>query len=119
MQLVAWLSFLFSAMAFKNEVSYFKGKEDYRGLSSRSLSMTTLHSIVIMLYMWDFEDTSNMLMVQMSISTFIEVWKYGRVARLGIYIEHKLPWILSMRNTSSEFVKEKIGLVRAAVLAPP
>lgn len=119
MQLISWLSFLFSALAFKNEVGYFKGREDYRGLSSRTLSATTLHSVVILLYMWDFDDTSNMLMMQMSLSTFIEVWKYGRVARLGLYIEHKLPWILSMRNTSSEFVKEKIGLVKMAVLAPP
>jgi len=119
MQAVAFLSFFFSVMAFKNEVCYFKGREDYRGLSSRSLSTETLQSVVILLYMWDFDDTSNMLMLQMSIGTFIDVWKYGRVARLGIYIEHKLPWIISMRNTSSDFVKQKISLVRAAVLAPP
>jgi len=106
-------------MAFKNEVGYFKGREDYRGLSSRSLGTETLQSVVILLYLWDFDDTSNMIMLQMSIGTFIEVWKYGRVARLGIYIEHKLPWVLSMRNTSSDFVKQKIGQVRAAVLAPP
>jgi len=69
--------------------------------------------------MWDFDDTSNMVMLQMSIGTLIDVWKYGRVARLGIYIEHKLPWVLSMRDTSSEFFKQKISQVRAAVLPPP
>merc|ERR1711865_1171483 len=58
-------------------------------------------------------------MLQMSIGTLIDVWKYGRVARLGIYIEHKLPWVLSMRDTSSEFFKQKISQVRAAVLPPP
>jgi len=119
MQVVAWLSFFFSVMAFKNDVSYFKGMEDYRGLSSRSYFTETLHSLVILLYMWDFDDASNMILLQTSIGTFIDLWKYGRVARLGIYIEYKLPWVLSMRDTSSEFVKEKISQVRAAVLPPP
>jgi hypothetical protein len=119
MQVVAWLSFFFSVMAFKNDVSYFKGREDYRGLSSRSYFTETIHSVVILLYMWDFDDASNMLLLQTSIGTFIDLWKYGRVARLGIYVEFKLPWVLSMRDTSSVFVKQKISLVRAAVLPPP
>eukprot|EP01062_Namystynia_karyoxenos_P027540 TRINITY_DN21109_c0_g1_i1.p1 TRINITY_DN21109_c0_g1~~TRINITY_DN21109_c0_g1_i1.p1 ORF type:complete len:699 (+),score=239.50 TRINITY_DN21109_c0_g1_i1:73-2097(+) len=92
-QLIGWLQMWLSAMAFKNDVSFFRGRSDYTGLSSRSMATDTLHEVVIFLYLYDFDDVSRLLLFQLGISSAISLWKFAKVARLRVYWKWLLPWV--------------------------
>lgn len=97
-QIIGMLQVVLTTLAFKNDIAYFKGRADYRGLSSRSLATDVLQSLIIWLYLYDFDDISTLVLLQVGIATLIDAWKYARVARLGVYLEYYLPWCVTMRG---------------------
>merc|ERR1711974_265305 len=86
-----------TTLAFKNDISFFRGRSDYAGLSSRSMATDTLQEIVIWLYLYDFDDISRILLFQVGCSAVIGAWKYAQVAHLGLQWRYCLPWISHSR----------------------
>jgi len=97
MQAIGFVQMILTTMAFKNDISFFKGRSDYRGLSSRTLATDTMQEIIIFLYLYDFDQISRIILAQVGSSAVIGAWKFMRVARLGIVWSHMLPWISSNR----------------------
>jgi len=93
MQVISMVQLLLTTLAFKNDISFFRGRSDYTGLSSRSLATDTLQEIIIFLYLWDFDDISRLVLFQLGASVTTSAWKFTRVARLGLSWEMFLPWI--------------------------
>merc|ERR1719277_2861528 len=111
MQVIGFLQMFLTTMAFKNDITFFRGRADYTGLSSRSLATDTLQEIVIFLYLYDYEDISRIVLFQVGTSSLIGAWKYIRVARLGIYWSYALPWVSHNRGSegsSKEMDTEEI-----------
>eukprot|EP00929_Paragymnodinium_shiwhaense_P089274 TRINITY_DN49447_c0_g1_i1.p1 TRINITY_DN49447_c0_g1~~TRINITY_DN49447_c0_g1_i1.p1 ORF type:complete len:763 (+),score=145.37 TRINITY_DN49447_c0_g1_i1:113-2401(+) len=102
MQLIGFVQMLLTTLAFKNDISFFRGRSDYTGLSSRSLMTDTLHEVVIFLYLYDYEDISRIILYQTGVSSLISCWKFVRVARLGVYWEFLLPWVSFNRGSSAK-----------------
>lgn len=99
MQVIGFLQMTLTTLAFKNDISFFRGRSDYTGLSSRSLGSDTLQEIIIFLYLFDYDDISRIVLFQVGTSAVISAWKYARVARLGLHWSYFLPWISYNRGS--------------------
>ncbi len=93
MQIVGMIQVFLSTMAFKNDVAFFKGINDYTGLSSRSLVTDVLHSVVIFLYVLDYEHASRIILMQLFIEVVIGLWKVKRRLKLHLFFRYGLPWV--------------------------
>lgn len=60
-QVIGALQTTLRMLAFKNEITFFKGRSDYTGLSSRSLATDVVQEIVIFLYLFDFDTISRLV----------------------------------------------------------
>ncbi|CAK9051404.1 unnamed protein product [Durusdinium trenchii] len=97
MQVIGILQTMLWTLAFKNDISFFRGREDYRGLSSRSMGTDAANAMVIFLYLYDFDDISRLILFQLGMTTAFDLWKYARVARLHVRWAFYLPWVKSAR----------------------
>lgn len=93
MQVVSLLQMSLWTLAFKNDVSFFRGRHDYTGLSSRSLGTDALQELIIFLYLYDFDGISRLILFQLGMQAAFGLWKYARVARLGLSWTYLLPWV--------------------------
>ncbi|CAE7339799.1 CLPTM1L [Symbiodinium pilosum] len=100
-QVIGFLQVTLRMLAFKNDITFFKGRSDYTGLSSRSLATDTLQEVVLFFYLYDFDGISRLLLWQFGMSAAISFWKYARVARLGTRWAYALPWAKYGRCASS------------------
>eukprot|EP00746_Dinoflagellata_sp_MGD_P088361 gnl/MRDRNA2_/MRDRNA2_34968_c0_seq1.p1 gnl/MRDRNA2_/MRDRNA2_34968_c0~~gnl/MRDRNA2_/MRDRNA2_34968_c0_seq1.p1 ORF type:complete len:986 (+),score=89.21 gnl/MRDRNA2_/MRDRNA2_34968_c0_seq1:188-2959(+) len=108
MQVIGFLQVFFTTMAFKNDIGYFKGRQDYRGLSSRSLATDCLQSLIVFLYLADFDNISRIVLFQVGGSALIGMWKYWKVAKLGLSWEYRVPWLVSKRKRLEEEYQRKL-----------
>lgn len=67
-----FLQLLFDFLSFKNDISFWREKKSYVGLSLRTTLWRTFSQIVILLYLFD-EKTSFLVLGPAAISTIIEV----------------------------------------------
>ncbi|CAE8613360.1 unnamed protein product [Polarella glacialis] len=98
MQVIGFVQMTLKTLAFKNDISFFRGRSDYTGLSSRSLATDTLQEIIIFAYLFDFDDISRIVLFQVGTSAAISAWKYTRVAQLGLAWRFFLPWATYSRG---------------------
>eukprot|EP00931_Biecheleriopsis_adriatica_P086208 TRINITY_DN60921_c0_g1_i1.p1 TRINITY_DN60921_c0_g1~~TRINITY_DN60921_c0_g1_i1.p1 ORF type:complete len:805 (-),score=167.04 TRINITY_DN60921_c0_g1_i1:73-2487(-) len=102
MQVIGFTQMTLKTLAFKNDISFFRGRSDYTGLSSRSLATDTLQEIIIFAYLFDFDEISRIVLFQVGVSAAISAWKYARVARLGLKWAYFLPWAAYGRGAALE-----------------
>lgn len=106
MQVIGVLQTLLTTLAFKNDIAFFRGRQDYTGLSSRSLGTDVLQDIVIFLYLYDLTGISRIVLAQVGIGAAISAWKYVRVARLKLRWSNALPWVTHNRGLALEGEKD-------------
>ncbi|XP_066539338.1 lipid scramblase CLPTM1L-like isoform X1 [Hoplias malabaricus] len=68
----------FEGFAFKNDVSFWRGKKSFAGVSRRSVIWRCLSTIVIFLHLLE-EQTSWLTLIPMGIAALIELWKVSQV----------------------------------------
>ncbi|KAG8240246.1 hypothetical protein J437_LFUL004706 [Ladona fulva] len=78
---VASIHLLFDFLAFKNDVSFWRRREDMVGLSTSSVLWRAFSQIVVFLYLLD-ENTSLLVLVPTGIGVVIELWKSKKVLRM-------------------------------------
>ncbi|XP_049781476.1 cleft lip and palate transmembrane protein 1-like protein [Schistocerca cancellata] len=79
---VAAVHLLFDFLAFKNDVTFWRHKQNFAGLSVRTVVWRAFSHIIVFLYMMD-EKTSLLVLIPSGIATVIELWKAQKV----IYVE--------------------------------
>lgn len=72
MQIVSTLHSIFDALAFKNEISFWRNRNNMEGLSVRSVFMSVFVNLIVLLYLMNNE-TSMMIIVSNAIGLLIEV----------------------------------------------
>jgi len=87
---VSLLHTIFDILAFKNDITFFKGKKSMEGISLRSMFVNTAFQLIILLYLIDNE-TSFMVLVSNAVGVAIEVWKISKAVKISVK-DGKLNW---------------------------
>ncbi|CAH8551218.1 unnamed protein product [Schistosoma mattheei] len=82
---------LFSFLAFKNDISFWRRSDNSVGISLRTIVWRFVSSLIIFLHLWE-EKSSLLVSVPMGISTLIELWKLGRMTKFSISFYHGVRW---------------------------
>lgn len=100
--IVSVLHTVFDALAFKNDVKFFKNKKSMEGISVRSMIVNMIFQLIILLYLVDNE-TSFMVICSNAVGVAIEVWKIKRAVTLSLFDENgKLNIKLQQTETYSK-----------------
>ncbi|KAH8415338.1 hypothetical protein KR222_004681 [Zaprionus bogoriensis] len=80
---VSSVHMLFDFLSFKNDVSFWRQKQSYEGLSTRTTLWRAFSQLVIFFYLLD-EDTSYLVLVPVGLGSLIELWKCKKILRLEL-----------------------------------
>lgn len=102
---VAALHLLFDFLAFKNDVSFWRDRDDMIGLSSRTLVWRAFSQFIIFLYLMD-ENTSLLVVIPAGVGTIIELWKVKKAFRIAIEWKNSLlPRMVAGQSKNKEEVQ--------------
>jgi len=73
--IISTLHIFLSFMAFKNDVGFFKGRENMSGLSASSLISSFFCDFIIFLYLLDGHGTSKLVLFTVGGEVLVDFWK--------------------------------------------
>ena len=76
------LHMLFEFLAFKNDVSFYRKRKNFAGLSLRTVVLNCFFQTIIFLYLLD-NDTSWMVLMSNGVGLMIEYWKVTETINHG------------------------------------
>eukprot|EP00054_Salpingoeca_dolichothecata_P026419 m.188948 g.188948 ORF g.188948 m.188948 type:complete len:271 (-) comp25650_c0_seq11:211-1023(-) len=79
--IIALLHLLFSFLAFKNDVRFWKGRKSLAGLSRVTVIMNCICTYIIFVYLFDSPQTSLLVLGPAFVSVLIDSWKVLKVCR--------------------------------------
>jgi len=106
---ISMLHMVFDFLAFKNDIGFYRGRTNFVGISSRTITSNFLCSLVIYLYLMDSEYTSNLILISVGSSTLIELWKVKQVLLIQLVWNGRFPWVAS---GAAEFDRRQTRLER-------
>lgn len=87
---VSLLHSVFDALAFKNDIGFWKGKKDVAGLSVRTIGFNAACQAIIFLYLLDNE-TSFVVLASTGVGVAIELWKLTQAMDVTFVVEGRRP----------------------------
>ena len=98
---------LFDFLAFKNDISFWRGRTNMIGLSTRTLLWRAFSQSVIFFYLMD-EETSMLVLVPAGIAAVIEIWKCTKAFKVSLTsgISRKDENNLKAEQTTEKFDSE-------------
>lgn len=88
--LVSLMHSVFDALAFKNDIGFWKGKKDVAGLSVRTIGFNAGCQAVIFLYLLD-NDTSFVVLASTGVGLLIELWKLTQAMDVTLAVVNGRP----------------------------
>lgn len=98
---ISMLHTLFDVLAFKNDISFWKQRKSFVGLSTRSVLLSTASRVVILLYLVD-HNTSGLVLFSTGLSTLISLWKTSKVLHVNVTWSGALPAFRRTTPTTRE-----------------
>ena len=80
---VSAIHLLFDFLAFKSDVSFWRGKKSMEGLSRKTILWRAFSQSVIFLYLMD-EETSLLVLIPAGVGALIEIWKVTKALHVTI-----------------------------------
>jgi Cleft lip and palate transmembrane protein 1 (CLPTM1) len=87
---VSLLHSVFDALAFKNDIGFWKGKKDVAGLSVRTIGFNAACQAIIFLYLLD-NDTSFVVLMSTGVGLAIELWKLTQAMDVSLVVVNGRP----------------------------
>eukprot|EP00055_Hartaetosiga_balthica_P017089 m.111999 g.111999 ORF g.111999 m.111999 type:complete len:669 (+) comp9244_c1_seq1:123-2129(+) len=81
---VSLLHSVFDILAFKNDIHFWKNRDNMIGLSLKSILLSLVFQVIIFLYLFDNEKTSWMILVQSGVGLLIQFWKITKAADVEV-----------------------------------
>lgn len=94
-----WLDYL----VFRDEVKFYRGKQNLAGVSSSTVISRMVCSLIILLYLIDGGGTSWVVLFSLFSSFVVEVWKVFKLVRPNII--SKFPFVTKRQLTSKQELK--------------
>ncbi|XP_046847536.1 cleft lip and palate transmembrane protein 1 homolog [Xenia sp. Carnegie-2017] len=74
---------VFEFLAFKNDIQFWRSRKSLEGLSVRSVFFNVFQSLVVLLYVWDNE-ANTIVIISCFIGLLIEIWKINKVVDIKV-----------------------------------
>lgn len=97
--IVSTLHSVFDALAFKNEIAFWRNRNNMEGLSVRSVFMNVFVNLIVLLYLINNE-TSTMIIISNVVGLLIELWKITKAVKIRFYWKGNKP-VLRIRDRAT------------------
>merc|ERR1719284_2306783 len=72
---------LFSMMAFKNDIQFWRKNESMQGLSARSMIVSFVCQLITALYLLDSQETSRLILFEILLDLSLAIWKLRKAVK--------------------------------------
>ncbi|XP_076168392.1 lipid scramblase CLPTM1L [Ptiloglossa arizonensis] len=114
--IIGTIHLLFDFLAFENDVSYWRKKDNLVGLSKWTVVWRGFSQTVIFLYLLD-EGSSLLLLIPTGIGTLLEIWKLKKVLKLRFNKNHNNMAEVRTREFDAESMRYLSYLLYPLVIA--
>mmetsp|Transcript_94977 Transcript_94977/g.188135 ORF Transcript_94977/g.188135 Transcript_94977/m.188135 type:complete len:627 (+) Transcript_94977:109-1989(+) len=115
------LHMVFSLLAFKNDIQFWRKNESMQGLSARSMVVSFVCQLITTLYLLDSQETSRLILVNIVLDTGLASWKLMKAVKVQLTPSFPFVSISGQKgyeeNDTSKYDEEAIRYM-VALLAP-
>lgn len=85
------LHMVFSMLAFKNDIQFWRNNESMQGLSARSMVVSFVCQLITALYLLDSRETSRLILFEIILDTGLAFWKLRKAVK--VELSTKFPFV--------------------------